>query len=609
MTESLYHVFQGSPNSGWVAPELLDAAGGTQIVVGTNLDTRLEVFFIGNDQQVYHVWQEYAGAPGPGFSAKAPFGFAAKTLALGRNLDGRMEFFYTDLNDVINHCWQVAPNSGWAHAPFGTQAARRLTVASNQDGRLEVFYVGLDWNLYHIWQTAPNSGNWDHGAFAGAARELAAVTNVDGRLELFYVGIDYGVYHNWQTGPNSATWAGGTGGATAAGLGGFAKNLAVGINRDARLEIFYIGTDDQVYHDWQTSQDGPWNGAALFGGSAQQLCLCHDQDGRLEMLCVGMDANVYHYWQTSLNGPWSGGNAGFEASYLTSVTAQTGQIDVLFLGYTAPPAGYVPNPGVGSSTNYVLANNCYPLEGVVVTIDVTEEMVCVANGPQSPPSANYNSGFTFQINCYSPFEETSAWQQYVIGVRNGDIIGQINNWSSVSNQVVNAVVSLAAAPDGKIPAGYKLQVLLSEDTSGNILGAAFLVFDATGKNIANKGIFPFMAPPVGSGTSLADAAPIIAFEVDLVGPSNSQSATFSAGAGTITCSASAALTVLGSTPSCAESGLGTAETANSIYGVMPAAPNRNLQQSFGIQAGAKPGASRHLRFRPALTVPNHVPRK
>jgi hypothetical protein len=78
-------------------------------------------------------------------------------------------------------------------------------------------------------------------------------------------------------------------------------------------------------------------------------------------------------------------------------------------------------------------------------------------------------------------------------------------------------------------------------------------------------------------------APIIAFELNSVGPANSANSVLSSGAGTISYGAFQALTVLNQVPACAEPPiLHTAETANSIYDALPAFLNNRFTQTFSI---------------------------
>jgi hypothetical protein len=71
-------------------------------------------------------------------------------------------------------------------------------------------------------------------------------SNADGRLEVFVRGTDNNLYHKWQTAPNGAwtpNWS---------GLGGVLDgNIGAGRNADGRLEVFVRGTDNNLYHKWQ----------------------------------------------------------------------------------------------------------------------------------------------------------------------------------------------------------------------------------------------------------------------------------------------------------------------------------------------------------------------
>jgi hypothetical protein len=115
-------------------------------------------------------------------------------MALAVNADGRLEVFYIGSDNKLYHIWQTAPNSGWTQSFVldNGSYAKQLVVGSNKDGRLEVFYIGSDNKLYHIWQTTPNSG-WtqsfvlDNGSYA---KQVALGSNKDGRLEVFYIGSD-----------------------------------------------------------------------------------------------------------------------------------------------------------------------------------------------------------------------------------------------------------------------------------------------------------------------------------------------------------------------------------------------------------------------------------
>jgi ferric iron reductase protein FhuF len=91
---------------------------------------------------------------------------------------------------------------------------------------------------------------------AHSAKQITAAQNQDGRLEIFYVGTNNKIYHNWQVKPNS-DWSG------ESALGGSAKQITAAQNQDGRLEIFYVGTNNKIYHNWQVKPNSDWSGEAL----------------------------------------------------------------------------------------------------------------------------------------------------------------------------------------------------------------------------------------------------------------------------------------------------------------------------------------------------------
>ena len=117
-------------------------------------------------------------------------------------------------------------------------------------------------------------------------------SNADGRLEAFVRGSDNALYHMWQTAPNG-NWSGW------AGLGGLlTSNIAVGRNADGRLEAFVRGTDNALYHMWQTAPNGNWSGWAGLGGVlTSNIAVGRNADGRLEAFVRGTDNALYHIWQ------------------------------------------------------------------------------------------------------------------------------------------------------------------------------------------------------------------------------------------------------------------------------------------------------------------------
>ncbi len=283
-------------SSGWSTWQSL---GGKvdRLAIGTNADSRLEVFARGSDNALWHIWQT---SPSGVWSPWDSLGGQIDLLAVGSNQDGRLEVFATSAQDKsLWHIWQVAPNNGWSGwSPLGGQIDL-LAVANDKDGRLEIFARGMDLALWHIWQIAPNNG-WSGWASLGGQIDLLAVANnQDGRIEVFARGMDRALWHIWQVAPNNG-WSGW------ASLGGIIDLLAVGSNQDGRLEVFARGTDRALWHIWQIAPNNGWSSWDTLGGIIDILAVGRNQDGRLEPLVRGTDQALWHIWQVAPNNGWSG---------------------------------------------------------------------------------------------------------------------------------------------------------------------------------------------------------------------------------------------------------------------------------------------------------------
>jgi hypothetical protein len=247
----------------------------------------LELFFVGLDSHLYHMWQSTPG--GPQWSGAAGLFLAGvNEVAVGSNQDGRLQVFFNGTDGDLYTDWQTAPNGSWHGASVlggSSTGYRSLALARNADGRLELFYSGFNDRVYRNSQTAPN-GSWGgEKVFSGDfAQQIVVGQNQDGRLEIFYVGLNNDIYHNWQKTAGSDSWNGEEG-----INGNKALQIAVGKNQDGRLEIFYVGTNNALYHNWQKSPNGPWAGETPYGPDCTEVTVNSNADGRLEL--------IYLYYQ------------------------------------------------------------------------------------------------------------------------------------------------------------------------------------------------------------------------------------------------------------------------------------------------------------------------
>jgi hypothetical protein len=176
----------------------------------------------------------------------------------------------------------------------------------------------------------------------------SVVINSDGRLEVFAVGGDRAVWHNWQESPHAGPWSGW------GSLGGIVTSDPVTVdNSDGRLELFARGTDNALWHNWQqAAHSGPWSGWNSLGGviTSDPSVVCNS-DGRLEAFARGSDNGLWHIWQTEPHaGPWSGWASlgGIITTNPLAVVNTDGRIEVFARGtdnalwhnwQTAPHAG------------------------------------------------------------------------------------------------------------------------------------------------------------------------------------------------------------------------------------------------------------------------------
>lgn len=143
-------------------------------MVAANEAGRLELFAVGSDGSLWHIWQTGA-ANNDGWSAwyshGAPAGGLQSTPALARNQEGRLELLVVGADGALWHIWQTKINNGWSGwfshgAPPNATLKTAPALALNEAGRLELFAVGTDGKLWHVWQLQQNGGwgDWfSHG--------------------------------------------------------------------------------------------------------------------------------------------------------------------------------------------------------------------------------------------------------------------------------------------------------------------------------------------------------------------------------------------------------------------------------------------------------------
>lgn len=255
-------------------------------------------------------------------------------------------------------------------------------------------------------------------------------------------------------------------------------------------------------------------------------------------------------------------------------------------------AGAVPPPsgGLRGNSNYFFHSDGNPITELSVVIDVTKDIVAPL-------------GFSVQLNGYSPPNAACVWQQYCLGFYTGarpQIGWVMEGWPSGAyfqhlhetlglgkgSDLYNVRRQLVSMRGATIPAGYKLKIALAHDPkhpNGTIVGASFSVTDNHGKS-ASSGrqlIQSFRFDRTKTAIAPEALAPILAFELDIVGVANNQYSFLESGAGTITYAATSSLTVKNKHPAgTAAEHIVTGEQANTVYGELDARPSRRFTQTL-----------------------------
>ncbi|HEY4012938.1 MAG TPA: hypothetical protein VGM06_06355 [Polyangiaceae bacterium] len=242
---------------------------------------------------------------------------------------------------------------------------------------------------------------------------------------------------------------------------------------------------------------------------------------------------------------------------------------------------------LGSDSNYTLANNnCQPLTGVKVTLNVTQDIVVAsADCGGTVTQGTGNAGFSMQLNANGPATGLTSsqlnWQQFVIEV-NQQVDGFSQQWANNSKDSAPPIApnpqfmgapNVAQTNPLTIPAGTTFTWLLTTDSHDNVTQATYEARDNLG------------TPYETVSTKMTEPTPILTLQLDIVGWSDLCEATFQSGAGTITYSAANALTAEAHIPSCAVSqafGLEyiTGETSTSSYGTLPTGSSTTFTQEF-----------------------------
>ncbi len=172
-----------------------------------------------------------------------------------------------------------------------------------------MFVVGANNQLYYKTQSSPNSNIWSSawtslGGGIKADTSPAVARNSDGKLQVFVVGTNNQLQFRAQTTAGSSTWSSAW---TSLGGGLRASTDPIGIaNNDGKLQVFVVGANNQLYYKTQSSPNSNiWSSAwtSLGGGIKADTspAVARNSDGKLQVFVVGANNQLYYKTQSSPN--------------------------------------------------------------------------------------------------------------------------------------------------------------------------------------------------------------------------------------------------------------------------------------------------------------------
>ncbi len=155
----------------------------------------------------------------------------------------------------------------WVQYPGAANDVAMTTIR----GGWEMFHVGTNNVIYRKTLRDGALSGWVAISGPRALRVAATQSSKSyGRAELFYIGLNHQVYHQWESSPGGtmSTWE---------GLGGYATEIAAARAGNG-WEVFHVGGGNGIYR--ATNSHHGWMGLP---GQAKRLAAATSRDLRVEL--------------------------------------------------------------------------------------------------------------------------------------------------------------------------------------------------------------------------------------------------------------------------------------------------------------------------------------
>ncbi|SOE95268.1 hypothetical protein SAMN05414139_08133 [Burkholderia sp. D7] len=198
----LYHVWQ-EPGSGvWGSWENLGGDGLEQICVTSDRSGALNVLAIRSGGECVWIKQ---GGPGDSFGDWTSLGGQGFLGVLaGVGLSGPLTVCVLDSNNVLQ-ATDKPGTLGWTR--ISTPLVDQFSLLTGDDGKLHVVGISKQGDAFHVVQAFSGIDFASYEELGGQnLKSIATAPNADGRVEVFAVGGDGKIYHIWQQ--TSGGWSG-----------------------------------------------------------------------------------------------------------------------------------------------------------------------------------------------------------------------------------------------------------------------------------------------------------------------------------------------------------------------------------------------------------------
>ena len=209
--------------------------------------------------------------------------------------DQHMDLFAVTPSGEVEHANTTTTGDSWtafASLDTGADCGSAASFWGAPWTYPELFSPLSSGSTGHLWYTAGVGWNKYQGYGGSSLSHFATLVWLDGRTEVFALGSDAAIWHNWWD-TSSSAWSGW------GSLGGsFATGVGTIMWSDGTGELFATDSAGDIWHSWSGTGTGftnGWYAWTKFGsGMAGRPSPVRWADGHAEVFVRGADSQLYH---------------------------------------------------------------------------------------------------------------------------------------------------------------------------------------------------------------------------------------------------------------------------------------------------------------------------